>query len=252
MKAALIVPRITADCAANLATIEWMATDAISCGVDIILFPEAVLTGLAINDEPAHDLRLGQTIPGPATDQLGTFCRRHGVWLGFGLLEREEGRLYDSAVMLGPNGRIALKYRRNQPQWHGANADPSIYCQWDDIAIARTPLGKLGFLLCGDLFDDTIIQRFLGLRPDWLLFPFARCFSDGTANQLRWDKEELPEYAARIKMIRTPALMVNYLADGSLPDDNSFGGAFFISAHGEVIARHPLGVEGMLIVNMEK
>jgi hypothetical protein len=45
--------------------------------------------------------------------------------------------------------------------------------------------------------------------------------------------------------------MVNYLADSSLKDDNGFGGAFFASAEGELIASWPLGEAGILIVEME-
>lgn len=251
MKAALVVPRVTADTAVNLATVERMSTDAISYGAGLILLPEAVLTGLINNDDPSHDLQLGQTIPGPATDRLGTFCSRHGVWLGFGLLEREDTRLYDSAVLLRPDGSIGLKYRRIQPQWHGKKADPKVYCQGSELNTAQTPFGTVAFLLCGDLFDDGIVSRLLSLRADWLLFLFARCFSDGTDNQIRWDTKELPKYVQRIRMARTPTFMVNYLADRSLHDDNSFGGAFLVSAQGEVLARQPLGIEGTLIVDLE-
>ena len=250
MKAALLVPRVTADPAVNLARIERMAADAVLSGARLILLPEGVLTGLANNDDPIHDLPLGQPIPGPATDRLGAFTRRHGVWLGFGLLEREDDTLYDSAALLGPDGSIVLTYRRNQPQWHGKDADPTVYRQGSDIGVAQTPFGRVGFLLCGDIFDDGIVSRFRALRPDWLLLPFARCFPDGTADQVRWDTEELPQYAQRVKLARTPALMVNYIGDSSLSDDDSFGGAFFISAEGEVRARLPLGVEDSLIVEL--
>ncbi|MCK4580732.1 MAG: carbon-nitrogen hydrolase family protein [Dehalococcoidia bacterium] len=250
MKAALVVPRLTAAVDANLATVERMAADAVSSGADLILLPEAVLTGLINDDVPSHDIQLGQTIPGPATDRLGTFCSRHGVWLGFGMIERQGTKLYDSAVLLRSDGSIGLKYRRNQPQWHGKNADPKVYCQGTDLRMASTPFGTVAFLLCGDLFDDAIVTRFQSLDADWLLFPFARCFSDGTADQARWDTEELPVYAQRVRMAQTLALMVNYLTDGSLHDDNSFGGAFVVSSDGEVLASHPLGEEGMLIVEM--
>ena len=99
----------------------------------------------------------------------------------------------------------------------------------------------------GSACSKGIFSRFRALRPDWLLLPFARCFPDGTADQVRWDTEELPQYAQRVKLAQTPALMVNYIGDSSLPDDNSFGGAFFISAEGEVRARLPLGVEDSLV-----
>jgi len=166
------------------------------------------------------------------------------------MLERQETRLYDSAVLLKPDGSVALRYRRNEAGWHGRDADPEVYRQGEDLPVAETPFGVVAFLLCGDLFDDAIVARFKGLGADLMLFPFARCFSDGTADQTRWDTEELPEYARRVQMAGTPALMTNYLTDGSLPDDNSFGGAFAISAEGEVLASHPLGEEGMLIVEM--
>lgn len=56
----------------------------------------------------------------------------------------------------------------------------------------------------------------------------------------------------RVKTAQTPALMVNYIGDRSFLDDNCFGGAFLISAKGEVVASHPLGVEGTLIVDIDK
>lgn len=114
MNAGLVVPQLTGDTAVNLATVERMVTDAASSGAGLVVLPEAVLTGLINNDDPAHDIPLGQTIPGPATDRLGRLCTRHGIWLGFGMLERQEARLYDSAVLLRPDGSIALSYRRNQ------------------------------------------------------------------------------------------------------------------------------------------
>jgi len=250
-KAALIVPRLTASTAQNLATIERMATEAVASGACLVLFPEAVLTGLINNDDPAHDLPLGQTIPGPAIDRLGAFCARHGVWLGFGMLERQERKLYDSAVLLKPDGSIGLVYRRNQPQWHGEKADPKVYGEGTEIPVISTPFGMVAFLLCGDLFDDGIVFRFCGVGADWMLFPFARCSSNGIADQTRWETDELPEYARRVRMAHTPAFMVNYLGNASLGYDKSFGGAFVISAAGEILASHPLGEEGMLVVEME-
>jgi predicted amidohydrolase len=252
MRAGLVVPRLLPDAAANLRTMERMAAEAVTCGASLILFPEAVLTGLIDNDDPAHEMPLGQTIPGPATDRLGAFCLRHGVWLGLGLIERQGSRLYDSAVLLRPDGSIALTYRRNRPQWHGKSADRNFYCEGSEIGMAKTPFGSAAFLVCGDLFDDQIVLRFRNLGADWLLFPFARSFSDGTVDQARWDMEELPEYLQRIRMTQTPALMVNYLANGSLHDDRSFGGAYVVSAQGEVVAQQPLGVEGILVVDMEE
>ncbi|MDX9972889.1 MAG: carbon-nitrogen hydrolase family protein [FCB group bacterium] len=248
MLAALLVPRITADAKANLATIERMAGEAVASGAALLVFPETVVTGFANNDDPTHDLPLGQTIPGPATNRLGGFCARHGVWLVFGLFEREEDRLYDAAVLLGPDGGVHLKYRRNHSHWHARDADPTVYCQGTEIEAVDTPFGRIGFLICGDIYDDTIAARFRALEADWLVHCLARSFEDDEA---RWHVEELPKYAARVKLAQTPTLMVNYFGDPSFIDDESIGGAYVFSADGEVMASYPLFTEGMLLAELD-
>src|SRR4030042_6779819 len=112
-RAALVVPRVRSDPSQNLATVVAMATKAAHSGADLVIFPEAVLTGLINNDDPAHDLALGQQIPGPSTETLGKFCRENRIWLAFGLLERESNKLYDSAVLIDARGGSRLTTRRS-------------------------------------------------------------------------------------------------------------------------------------------
>ena len=64
MKAALAVNRVTTDTDANLKMITNMANEAADKQADLVVYAEAALTGL-INDDPSHDLPLGQPIPGP-------------------------------------------------------------------------------------------------------------------------------------------------------------------------------------------
>jgi len=251
MKAALVVNSVLPDREANLASILAMASEAADKGVDLVVFPEAALTGLINNEHPARDLPLGEPIPGPATEKLSAFTRARGVWLAIGMLERDGERLYDSAVLLSPDGAIALKYRRIQPQWHGRNADPFVYCQGTELPKADTPLGSFVFLICGDLFDDAIVQRARDLRPDWLLFPFARCFSDGSHNQERWDREEAPQYAQRVRRVGCTAFMTSYLSGEGLHENGlSFGGAMVVSGDGTIVETFPLGRMGMLVVDV--
>ena len=248
MKAALAVHTVSGDVEANFRAIEQMTGEA--ADADLVLFPEAAVTGLNNTGDPVHDLPLGQAIPGAVTERLGAQARARGIWLAIGLLERDGDRLYDSAILVDPTGKIRLKYRRIQPQWHGRNADPNVYCQGSDLGKVDTPLGSFAFLLCGDLFDDGIVDRVRELSPDWLLFPFARCFSDGSHDQERWDTEELPEYLARVKRVGTTTLMANYLAHEDLGGGRSFGGAFVVSGDGTLIDSLPLGRSGLLSVEL--
>lgn len=249
MKAALVVHRIVPDVDANLRAVLRGIEEASANGADLILFAEAALTGLVNNDCPDHDLPLGTEVPGQLTAQLAAAAAAHGVWLGLGLLEREDGRLYDTALLFTPAGELALRYRRMQPQWHGQHADSSVYRQGTELPIGRTPLGAFAFLICGDLFDDPIVDRFRALKADWLLCPLARCFSDGALDQQRWEEEELPDYIERIQCAGTTALMVNYLAGPDLLG-GAFGGAWVISPRGAVLASLPLGQEGTLLVDL--
>jgi predicted amidohydrolase len=248
MNAALVVLPLTADVTANQAAMVHYV-HAAAAGADLVLFPEAALTGLVNDDVPEHDLPLGQPVPGPLTATLAGLALERRLWVATGLLEREAGRLYDAAVLIAPSGEIVLKYRRIHPGWHGPQADPAVYGQGTDLPIAETPLGRFAFLICGDLFQEELAQRARGLAPDWLLYPLARGFDDNSWSQERWDREAEPEYCEQVRKIGVTTLLVNSL-DRGLPNDSSFGGAAVIAGDGSVVARLPLGREGMLLAEL--
>ena len=249
MRAALVVHRVTIDTSSNMETIRVALNKAANHGADLVLFSEAALTGLINNDDPSHDLPLGQTIPGPATDILSDLCREKSVWLAIGLLERNASSLYDSAVLIDPNGKIQLKYRRISPGWHGEKANPTVYRQGEEIHKVETPLGSFAFLICGDLFDDSIVARLRNIGPDWLLFPFARRFGSDADAQTQWDREEKEFYVARVKLAGTTTLMTGYLADTDI-GGGAFGGAMVVRPDGFVIDSFPLDKSGILYVEL--
>ncbi len=247
MKAALCIVRVTEDVEANFRHI----VDAIlECpdDTDLVLFPESSITGLINNDDPSHDLPIGQPIPGEYTHILSEIAIERNMHIGIGMLEREGKKLYDSAILITPGGDIALKYRRMTHGWHGKKADPKVYCKGNELKKARTTLGTFAFLICGDLFSDELIAQIQGSRPDWILFPFARCFEDGNYDQKRWE-EERRYYIERVKLAGSTTLMVNYLA-GKGSNCENFGGAMVVSPMGEIIAEMPIGKEGELYVEI--
>lgn len=170
MKVALAVHHISPDPTSNLRTIISMTTEAADGGADLVVFAETALTGFILTDDPTHDLPLGQPIPGLATETLALLARERHIWIALELVEYERGRLYDTAVLLSPEGTIELKYRRISPYWHGRLADPSIYQQGSLIPVAQTPFGSCVFLICGDLFDDHTIAQVLICTRTWSSF----------------------------------------------------------------------------------
>lgn len=224
LKLAMVVHRVTSSRDETTAGIVSLVERAARGGAGLVLAAEASLTGLINDDDPARDLSLGETVPGPFVDGLTVLARRYGIYLGAGLLEREGGCLYDTAVLLGPHGDLVLKYRRISPGWHGRGADPAVYPPGEDIGTCRTPLGETAFLLCGDLFDDELVDRVRQRAVDGLLVPMARCFGDGAWDQARWDAEA-PGYVERAVRSGALTLVVNYLASIDLDGYGAFGGA---------------------------
>ncbi len=242
MKAAIVSNKVTGNFEENRRTILALAESALDMGAELIVFPEAAATGLADTGEVKHDLRIAETVSGPLCEEWGAFAKSSKVWFAAGLLEREGARIYDSYVFFDPEGNLALHYRRIDPHWHRPEDDPQIYCVGEGVKTVMTPFGKLGVLVCGDVWDDGIVARMKALEPEYLLYPFLRARDPGK----EWPAE-LEEYCKRFSMIGARTLAVNlYEGEGT---DDSFGGAWFVDEKGWVLSSLPMEGEGILFVD---
>ena len=244
MKVALAVNRVLPDMDSDLDMIISMANEAADNHADLVVFPEAAVTGLINTGDFSHDLALAQTIPGPITKALSGLTQKRGIYLAIGLLEREEERFYDSAVLLTPNAQIAMKYRRIDPHWHYENVDSSIYCEGKDLNKVKTSFGTFTFLICGDLYNDQVVKRARNLRADWLLYLQAYGPEDGSYDQREWDREDKPRIIKQVGLIGTTTLMTNYLADKDM--EGGCGGAMIIENDGTLLESFPVGKVGVL------
>jgi len=245
MKIAMIVPHITGDMEANLRTIRNFIADACENGASLVLLPETVLTGLSNTDDYAHDIKLAISIRHDIVRALRDMARACKIWLCFGFFENDGGCIYDSAVLIDPAGEIAIHHRRISPHWHAQNASPAQYAQGSSLSHAATPLGKTALVICGDLFDEDVLSMLDEMKPDVVLFPFARCFSPKYINSQRdWDRKGIQEYAGQAKRVGAALVMANIYAGAEL--GGGFGGAAFVGKNGGVLASFPLCREGIL------
>ena len=53
-----------------------------------------------------------EPIPGPSTEYFGGLAEKHDLYLVAGLLERDANLIYNVAVLIGPDGEVAGKYRK--------------------------------------------------------------------------------------------------------------------------------------------
>ncbi|MDF2998226.1 MAG: amidohydrolase [Xanthobacteraceae bacterium] len=141
----------TNDSAANLDRIEELALAAKRDeGAEMVVFPERAITGL---DELA-----AQAIPGPATERLAAIAARHGLYIVAGLAEADGERRYNSAVLIGPEGRVGA-YRKI----HLDAKDGNWASAGEEWGVFDTRLGRVGLLIGHDAaFPES--GRILALR----------------------------------------------------------------------------------------
>ncbi len=248
---AVAVPVITPDINLNLDKILSMMKDASSNGVDLLLFPEAVITGLALTDNFEIDKKLAFPLESPLIQTIVNAIAGHNMWTAFGFLELVGTTIFDSALLVNRSGTIILHQRRLSPGWRAKDANPIEYGSGNALSIAVTPWGKTAILICGDLFETAFFHT-VNTQLSLLLFPFARCFKPEVKEpQKQWDCVEFPDYSARVKQIGALTLMSNYIATTDL-NGGAFGGGFVVDENGKALATRPLFEEGLLIFDQSK
>lgn len=99
-----------ADKQANLDSMRAKIGEAAAQGARLIAFPECTLTGYCFDSKEAA-LEHAEPVPGPSTVDLALTCRQLDVWIIYGLLERDDERMFNAAALVGPDGLVA-SYRK--------------------------------------------------------------------------------------------------------------------------------------------
>lgn len=135
----------TGDVAANLDKVEKLAEEAGSLGAQLVVAPEICTTGYAFE----RFGELGEPLTGPSASRLSELARRLHVWLGAGLVERDEttGHLSNTYVLFDPDGRLARAYRKLHRWWY---RERDFFTAGTDLGLVDTDLGRLGVMICYD------------------------------------------------------------------------------------------------------
>ncbi|MBN1887002.1 MAG: carbon-nitrogen hydrolase family protein [Thermoflexales bacterium] len=131
----------------NRAIILDLLDKAVGLGAQLIVFPEAALSGYCL-DTLDEARAAAEPVPGPSVQAFAQACRAKGVYAVIGMLEDAGERLYNSAVLVGPHGLIGC-YRKSHLPFLGVDrlADPGD----SGLQVYDTELGRLGLLVCYDL-----------------------------------------------------------------------------------------------------
>lgn len=95
---------------------------------------------------------LAEPIPGPTSGALCQAAADHGVYVVAGITERAADRIYNSAVLVDPEGAIRAVHRKINL----LDIEQDLYAIGDRLAVSDTPLGKIGVNICADNFPDSL------------------------------------------------------------------------------------------------
>jgi nitrilase len=138
-----------------------LASDAAKHGAELVVFPEAfiggypkghdfgVSVGIRSSDGRENFRRLYESaieIPGPGTGLIGSVARNHAIHLVVGVVEREGGTLFCTALIFGPDGLVLGKHRKLMP----TAMERVIWGSGDGstLPVVTTKLGKVGTVIC--------------------------------------------------------------------------------------------------------
>jgi predicted amidohydrolase len=130
----------------NLARAEKMMAAAAEGGAELILLPE-VLDLAWTHPSALHE---ALPIPGPRSDRLAAAAVRSRIWVCAGLTELDAGRVYNTAVLLDPSGRLVAKYRKINL----LVVEHPFYDVGTWLSVTDTPFGRVGVNICADNYMD--------------------------------------------------------------------------------------------------
>ncbi|NOY56240.1 MAG: nitrilase [Actinobacteria bacterium] len=159
--AAVQAGSIAFDTPATLTKLERLVAEAAEGGSDIVVFPEAFVGGypkghdfgtvVGSRTEEGRDWfrRYWESaidLPGLESERIGAAAAEYGVHLIVGVIERDGGTLYCTAVFFGPDGAMLGTHRKLMP----TAAERLIWGFGDGstMPVIETSVGRLGAAIC--------------------------------------------------------------------------------------------------------
>jgi len=203
----------------------------------LIVLPELSNSGYNFKNRQ-QALECSEPIPnGPTIKEWEKLARRHGVWIIGGINERYEDKLYNSAVILGPEGYVG-KYRK----LHLFAKEKLIFQPGDlQLEVIRTKDFAFGVMICFDwAFPE--VARVLTLKgaeivchPANLVLPYG-------------------QKAMRIRALENHIFTITANRVGKEEDLTFTGQSQIADVKGEVLAKGSKSKEEVIIakINIEE
>lgn len=115
---------------------------------------------------------IAEPIPGPSTDYFAELGKKHGLHIALSLYERDRHLVYNTAVLLGPDGSLIGKYRKVCLP-HG-EVEKGI-APGHEYPVFNTKFGKVGMMICYDGFFPEVARELTNRGAEVIAWPVWGC-----------------------------------------------------------------------------
>lgn len=254
------------DTPATLSAVIQHVNTAADQGARLVVLPEAVLGGypkgldfgITVGSRAAYGRDQFRryfdgaiAVPGPETTQLAELAQARGIHIVIGVIERDGGTLYCTALFFAPDEGYTAKHRKLMP----TAAERYLWGQGDGstLSTVNTDFGILGSAICWENYMPLLRQTMYSKGVDIWCAPTVddrdawqatmrhialegRCFVI-SANQYL-ERKDLPEDVHPVQGDDPDTILIN-------------GGSTIISPLGEILAGPKRDGEGIVVATLD-
>jgi predicted amidohydrolase len=147
--------------------------------VQLIMYHELVVTGLekfvTLKNRDWYSKK-SEPIPGPLTERLCSLASSLNRWLIPGSMYELDGdKLYNTALVISPNGEIVCKYRKMFPwlPYEDEITPGNEFCVFD-----IPDVGRFGLCICYDMWFPEVVRSLVWKGAEVILQPTMTPTSD--------------------------------------------------------------------------
>ena len=180
MRTALCQIAVTRDPKTNLERAREALAAAAAGGADLAVFPEATLVRFGRDVTGA-----AEPLDGPFVTGLAEAAREHGVAVLAGVFEPSgDGRVYNTAVALGPDGALAGAYRKIHLFDSFGARESELVSPGDTPVVVELAGLRLGLITCYDVRFPELARRLVDLGAE--AFAVIAAWGTGPMKEDHW------------------------------------------------------------------
>ncbi len=236
----------------NLDTAARMIGDGAKAGCHFVILPECLDTGWT---NPLA-MELATPVPGKTSQFLCNVAERHQVHVVAGLTERDGEKVYNSAILISPDGKILLKHRKINI----LSIAQHLYSTGDSLRVVNTTIDgkqvKVGVLICADNFPNSLVfgHSLARMGAQVILSPCAWAVdSDHDNAKDPYGQMWKDAYSTLARLYDIPVVGVSNVGTidaGPWKGRICIGNSIAVDAGGDVAAVGPYGVDAESLVQV--